>query len=242
MACHAAREISPWEERRKNDVIAANTQIRREHLAWTQEQLAETAQLSVRTVQRAEEGRGISAETLSAIAGALDVPVEELRHEPMQAFADLLGVPLEKLTPELIASKLDEAKAKYATIPLTAVEKSADLGPVMDADAFYFDCIPPGDEIQDVAVGFKQWIADRLDIRSDLSAIQERDQLKAVFKMVEQLRTLDCCVSVGLHRHALRFESGKPMPWRTLYVIVAARDQAKKFVMVERNAPVSFRL
>lgn len=225
-----------------NDVIAANIRNRREHLAWTQEHLAEAAQLSVRTVQRAEEGRGMSAETLSAIAGALDVPIEELRHEPMQALADLLGVPLEKLTPELIASKVDEAKAKYATIPLTAVERSADLGPVMDADAFYFDCMPPADEIQDVAAELKQWIADLLDIRGDLSAVQEREQLKAGFEVVEQLRALNCCVSVGLHRHALRFESGKPMPWRTLYVIVAAQDQAKKFVMVERNAPVSFRL
>ncbi|MEZ4364602.1 MAG: helix-turn-helix transcriptional regulator [Kofleriaceae bacterium] len=225
-----------------NDVIAANIRNRREHLAWTQEHLAEAAQLSVRTVQRAEEGRGMSAETLSAIAGALDVPIEELRHEPMQALADLLGVPLEKLTPELIASKVDEAKAKYATIPLTAVERSADLGPVMDADAFYFDCMPSADEVQDVAAELKQWIADLLDIRGDLSAVQEREQLKAVFEVVEQLRALDCCVSVGLHRHALRFESGEPMPWRTLYVIVAAQDQAKKFVMVERNAPVSFRL
>lgn len=54
----------------------------RERKAWTQEHLAEASQLSVRTVQRAEEGV-MSAETATALAGALDEPVEELlRQEP----------------------------------------------------------------------------------------------------------------------------------------------------------------
>ena len=47
----------------------------RERKAWTQEHLAGAARVSPRTVQRAEEGV-MSAETKTAIAGALDVPVE----------------------------------------------------------------------------------------------------------------------------------------------------------------------
>ncbi len=49
----------------------------REQRAWTQEHLADAAQVSVRTIQRAEDGV-MSAETLSAVAGALDEPVEAL--------------------------------------------------------------------------------------------------------------------------------------------------------------------
>lgn len=49
----------------------------REKKAWTQERLAAVADVSVRTVQRAEEGT-LSAETMNAIAGALGVNVEEL--------------------------------------------------------------------------------------------------------------------------------------------------------------------
>src|SRR4051812_12586489 len=58
------------------------TRIRalREKKAWTQEQLAGAARISPRTVQRAEEGV-MSAETKTAIAGALDVPVESLAAE-----------------------------------------------------------------------------------------------------------------------------------------------------------------
>jgi uncharacterized glyoxalase superfamily protein PhnB/DNA-binding XRE family transcriptional regulator len=49
----------------------------RERKAWTQEHLAGVAGISPRTVQRAEEG-AMSGETRSALAGALDVPVESL--------------------------------------------------------------------------------------------------------------------------------------------------------------------
>ena len=50
--------------------------------AWTQEHLAAAAQISARTVQRGEEGV-MSGETAMAIAGALDVPLEDiLRPEP----------------------------------------------------------------------------------------------------------------------------------------------------------------
>lgn len=45
----------------------------REENAWTQEHLAGAANISVRTIQRAEDGV-LSAESFSAIAGALNVP------------------------------------------------------------------------------------------------------------------------------------------------------------------------
>ncbi|MCK9489744.1 MAG: helix-turn-helix domain-containing protein [Xanthomonadales bacterium] len=45
----------------------------REQRAWSQEQLAEVAGLSVRTVQRVENGAAASLETRMALAAALDV-------------------------------------------------------------------------------------------------------------------------------------------------------------------------
>ena len=52
----------------------------RERAAWTQEHLADAASIEVRTVQRAEKGKHISAETLQAIAGAFDMSVDGLRY------------------------------------------------------------------------------------------------------------------------------------------------------------------
>ncbi|MGY0505915.1 helix-turn-helix domain-containing protein [Luteimonas sp. e5] len=50
----------------------------RESRAWSQEQLAEVAGLSVRTVQRVEGGAGASLETRMALATALQVDLGEL--------------------------------------------------------------------------------------------------------------------------------------------------------------------
>ncbi|MCP4262447.1 MAG: helix-turn-helix transcriptional regulator [Planctomycetes bacterium] len=46
----------------------------RNDLGWTQEQLAEAAGLSVRTIRNAERGNSASRETLMSIAAALDLP------------------------------------------------------------------------------------------------------------------------------------------------------------------------
>lgn len=58
---------------------SAGARVRRlrERRALTQEQLAEAAGVAIRTVQRAEDG-GMSAETVAALAAALEVPVETL--------------------------------------------------------------------------------------------------------------------------------------------------------------------
>ena len=50
--------------------------------AWSQEQLAQLAGISTRTVQRLENGDTPSLETLAALAAVLEVPVTEL--QPLQ--------------------------------------------------------------------------------------------------------------------------------------------------------------
>lgn len=53
--------------------------------AWSQEQLAELASLSVRTIQRIENGDAPSLETLSALAAVFGVSVTELSAESVVA-------------------------------------------------------------------------------------------------------------------------------------------------------------
>lgn len=52
----------------------------REQRAWSQEQLADVAGLSVRTVQRIETGGGASLDTRMALASALEVEPADLCH------------------------------------------------------------------------------------------------------------------------------------------------------------------
>ncbi len=50
----------------------------REHRLYSQEEFATAAGMSVRTVQRAEMGAPVSAETLKSIAAVLEVPATQL--------------------------------------------------------------------------------------------------------------------------------------------------------------------
>jgi len=45
---------------------------------WSQNQLAEIASLSVRTIQRVERGGSASLDTMGALASALDIPISEI--------------------------------------------------------------------------------------------------------------------------------------------------------------------
>lgn len=59
--------------------VGAKIRQLRNQKAWTQEKLASIADVSPRTIQRAEEGQ-MSADTLRAVASALGMPVEELNY------------------------------------------------------------------------------------------------------------------------------------------------------------------
>ncbi|HCD3190865.1 TPA: helix-turn-helix transcriptional regulator, partial [Klebsiella oxytoca] len=58
--------------------VAEKVKVYRLKKAWSQEQLAEIASISVRTVQRTEKGQKPGLETLSSLASAFEVNVSEL--------------------------------------------------------------------------------------------------------------------------------------------------------------------
>lgn len=58
---------------------SSRIKLERQKRSWTQEQLAERAKLSTRTVQRIESGDESSAETLRLIAEAFGLPPDSLR-------------------------------------------------------------------------------------------------------------------------------------------------------------------
>jgi transcriptional regulator with XRE-family HTH domain len=54
----------------------------REARGWSQEHLAEVAGISLRTVQRMEAGRPVSANAFQAVSSAFDTQVSELLAKP----------------------------------------------------------------------------------------------------------------------------------------------------------------
>lgn len=223
-----------------NDTVGTNIRTIRERLSWTQLQLAEAADISERTVQRAEEGKGMSSETLQAIAGALNVTVEALRHDERDLFAKVLGVGRDEVSDELIESKVREVTDRYMVVNLKIVEASADFGDVFNASAVHFNCIPTDDATQDAAAELKGYLVDLMDVGRDASPTNAREFMKGAFEIVSRLRDLKRHVTIGLHGHRMRLSSGDSLPWRTLYVIVSSEDEPKKVAMIEKGVEVDF--
>ena len=221
-----------------NETIAVNIRILREAKPWTQAQLAEAADVAERTIQRAEEGKGLSAETLQAVAGALDVSVDQLRFDAKEYMSKLLGVPVDEVTPELVQARIAAAEAKYWRIPLVPIMSPADIRFVFEADALHFDTIALTEDAQDVAAVLQQWLLDFMDIGDELGPQQQREYLKSAFEIVERLQRGGYTAAIGLHHHSLvRRGGGDPMPWATLYVLVGSNNDVPPFVAVEKGRP-----
>ena len=78
-------------------------QILRKQRGWTQEQLAQCSGISVRTLQRLENGEPAAGETLQSVAAALGVPVGELLSTPQDVHQTAPAV--EAATPPLSAEE-----------------------------------------------------------------------------------------------------------------------------------------
>lgn len=83
--------------------------------AWSQEQLAEMAALSVRTVQRIENQEAPSLETLSALAAVFEVSVTELSGNSESEADDALDLRINDARTKL------EAETRFWRSLLTAV-------------------------------------------------------------------------------------------------------------------------
>jgi transcriptional regulator with XRE-family HTH domain len=199
------------------DLVGLNLQWFRSKLAWTQAQLAEAAVVSERTVQRAEEGKAISAESLKSLAGALNVTIDDLRNPPKEA---------------------QELAAKFAMTRLQRVERASDLRNMI-GDALKFDYEDLNDEQERAAAELHQDVRDLLDIWSDLAPMQRLDALGDVQKDLEHLARLGLAVTAGSEVLHLKVADGRPPhTLSVLYVIVS--KEPKLFAIRDKTAPVEF--
>jgi transcriptional regulator with XRE-family HTH domain len=227
------------------DTIAKSVRLFRDLRSWSQQHLAEAADVSVRTVQRAEQGLSVSAESLLAIAGALDVEVDALRADLdaslLSKIKNDLGIALEHFAdPEVLKEKLGEFRSKHEFIPLSEVKMAADLSGLAEADALHFQCIPREDLVQDLAAPLEQDLRDLIDAINEMDCVARRGALKDCFAHVERLRSPAAVVLTGMRRSRLSFPemTGPSMPFSTLYVVVAPSDACPVHLAVPKNVPV----
>ena len=145
----------------------------REQRGWTQEQLAEAADIeSTRTIQRVERDQTKGSETLLAIAGALDVDLSALRITRRIAESELVRVQLATTVREFISAENTHrsfAFSKGVMVPLKeeAEDQVGDLMKKVFSDRecidrdepymwdSYLDCIrEPLQELFDLGFAF----------------------------------------------------------------------------------------
>jgi transcriptional regulator with XRE-family HTH domain len=207
-----------------SNTMGANIRQFRDQKSWTQEQLAGAADVDVRTVQRAEKGEPVSAESLQAIAGALDVSIELLR-----------------LDPEDVMRQVQDFEKKYKVIPLTRIERAYDLRNCIGSGAMELDFVPLDDEQQRTVAEFEQALKDWKMIWSDLEPIQRHEAFSDLQKHLDQLSDLGLVVAAGTETLRLRSEHiEKPLPMEFLYLMISNESDPKLAIARERNRRISF--
>ena len=206
-------------------LIASNIRRLREARSWTQEQLAAAARLDVRTIQRAEAGRLLAAETLQAVAGAFDEPVASL---------SLPQVDAEKLAASL--------HARHVFIHMELIDRASALEPLMGSDAFSFHKLGlSSDAEEDAATELEQVLTDALNIWNDLEPLQRRDLVRDFQAEVDALRGLHLAVTAGIQTIREKVSNGRTsLLLHILYVAVSPMTKPALILAREKTEPVSF--
>jgi transcriptional regulator with XRE-family HTH domain len=151
---------------------------------WTQQHLADTAGIQLRTVQRVEKGDGASNETLGALANAFNTSINFM-------LTDLVAM----------ASKLEEErdaiKKTHDLIPVAPVTCSADLEVVAGADACVAECASKSDAVQDIFAALRSELKDMGDLWGDVDPWQHREWMKSAYVQVEEVEPTRRVVCVG---------------------------------------------
>ncbi len=205
-----------------NTVLAKNVKTIREIKHWTQQHLADTAGILVRTVQRVEKGDGGSLETLGALANAFGVSIDLL-----QTDMDALMASVRKAQEELDAT--------HDLVQVAPVTCSADLELIGDSDAISSDCVTKDDESRDAFAALISNLTDMLDIWNDVDPTHHRGWIRGAYEQVEALSRLGVVVSVGSGRRTMKTGAGS-VTFRTAYVIAWTRGQEKTVIAVPKGA------
>lgn len=210
-----------------NAILANNVRLLRKIKNWTQEHLAQTAGVQLRTIQRVESAEGASADTLAALASGFDVSIDILRTD----FDDAARQAREFE---------NEISKTHAFVDMSPVTCSGDLAAIGGADASLMQCKSTSDKVQDAFAQFEAQVRDTVDLWNEGDAISRRSWLRALHEHVQILNALGYVVSIGTRNATLVHANGTRMAFSTLYVIAWPEADARNRIAVEKNMVPSF--
>lgn len=204
-----------------DDMIGVNIRFHREQRTWTQEHLAAVSGIDVRTIQRAERGTKLSADSLQALAAAFDLTVDQLRKPP---------------------KPLADAADRFKMIRLNRIERAADLRNLLPTGACQFGFDGITDEAHEDAIAeFQRDLDDAGNLWSDLDPVQKLELLRSMEHHFTTLAGFGLVVAAGSEPLRLRSEHiEKPFTIDVLHVVISKASEPKLFAMRDRTAPVQF--
>jgi hypothetical protein len=191
--------------------------------------LAAAAAVDVRTVQRAEAGNSVSAESLRAFAAALDVPLATLQTA---------------ITSDEEVNRVAAAwNERYSLVPLTIVDNANTLRDFFgDSCALHFNTCGLETKEQELAAAtLQETLIDCGHIWSDLSPTERLDWWGFVAEHLTALHDLGLVITAGHEILRVKLNGagdGTPMTWGNFYVMVAKQTEPKLFALRDKTAPL----
>lgn len=214
------RHLSPQE-------LAALVKATREMRQWSQEQLAEIAGLSSRTVQRVEEGQPSSVDTRRALASAFGA--EDI---------DLFNKPYIIPTPEQMAEEKARFEKEHLTLKAVRIETGRQLGKLAEGTSasLYSETValpPEADEVFARLTDYCREFAECADLYSTVGKLGVYEELDS---FVSELKDRGFSL-VGATREAVARASDatKGVPLTILYVVACPAGSEPEHLAVSRK-------
>lgn len=205
--------------------IAERVKFIRKMHRLTQENLAEAAGLSTRTIEKVESGRHRPDEqTLRSIARATKLDVRYF----------------EKPTPQQEERRMADlllAQRKTVFAPINPVRTASDfLSTFEHREAFRIDTSAVTDEeALDLAAAMADWIRDCGDIWEDCYLSQRVDFAREFVKLIQQIEQMGYGCYMGSHRQQLRQKDRSRMIFTVGIVTILPNEGAAgtRYAMIE---------
>jgi transcriptional regulator with XRE-family HTH domain len=179
--------------------IAKQVKFIRKMFRLTQENLADAAGLTARTIEKVESGRHRPEEqTLRSIARAVNIGVAYFQ----------------KPTPEQEArqkAEMERALRKMILVPTDPIRTASEfLSAFHNRDAYRFDTSQiQNDQAIEVAAALVDWMTEINDVWEDCGMSQRLEYARSFVEQAAQLESFGFLCHMGHHRQVLR-EKGRP--------------------------------
>ena len=199
----------------------------RETKGWSQEQLAEIAKLSTRTVQRVEEGLPASLDTRRALASGLGF--EDI---------DALNKPYAIPTAVQLAEQQARFNAEHLTLKAQRIETGKQLGRAVEqcSAALYHEAVDLPVEAAEVFARLTDYCRDYADCGEMYSAVDKLGIYEELEQMVSQLADMEFTLIMATRDTQLRTNGTTDgVPVSILYVVAFPKGKEAEQLLVAKN-------